>query len=115
MDSILIQARTGGDDDMPGIMNEDNNYRLDSTWGRTFKFIRKEYGISKKGQYLHREVKCQKEKIRPVKKKGEGGGGRRGECGPEKTGRTCEGGWGERRGQRAALVSGVPGARGTRF
>jgi len=46
MESILIQARTGGDDDMPGIMNEDNNYRLDSTWGRTFKFIRKEYGIS---------------------------------------------------------------------
>eukprot|EP00639_Heterosigma_akashiwo_P024955 CAMPEP_0194689946 /NCGR_PEP_ID=MMETSP0295-20121207/17978_1 /TAXON_ID=39354 /ORGANISM="Heterosigma akashiwo, Strain CCMP2393" /LENGTH=60 /DNA_ID=CAMNT_0039579213 /DNA_START=8 /DNA_END=187 /DNA_ORIENTATION=- len=33
MESILIQARTGGDDDMPGIMNEDNNYRLDSTWG----------------------------------------------------------------------------------
>ena len=48
MESILIQARTGGYyDDMPGIiLNEDNNYRLDSTWGRTFRFIRKEYGIS---------------------------------------------------------------------
>ena len=31
---------------MPGTMNEENNYHLDSTWGRTFKFIRKEYGIS---------------------------------------------------------------------
>mmetsp|Transcript_18732 Transcript_18732/g.32740 ORF Transcript_18732/g.32740 Transcript_18732/m.32740 type:complete len:117 (-) Transcript_18732:1655-2005(-) len=43
MESILIQARTGGDDDMPGTMNEDNNCHLDSTWGRTLKFIRKEY------------------------------------------------------------------------
>ena len=39
MESILIQARTGGDDDMPGTMNEDNNYRLDSTWERAFKFF----------------------------------------------------------------------------
>ncbi len=43
MESILIQARTGGDDRMPGTMNVDNNYRLDTTWGRTFKFIRKDY------------------------------------------------------------------------
>ena len=41
MESILIQARTGGDDRMPETMNKDNNYRLDTKWGRTFKFIRK--------------------------------------------------------------------------
>ena len=45
MESILIQARTGGDDKMPGTMNEDNNCRSDTTWGRTFKFIRKDYKI----------------------------------------------------------------------
>jgi len=47
---LLIQqaARTGDNDDMPGTMNKDynNNYRLDSTWGRAFKFIREEYGMS---------------------------------------------------------------------
>jgi len=46
---LLIQqaARTGDNGDMPGTMNKDyNNNRLDSTWGRAFKFIRKEYGIS---------------------------------------------------------------------
>jgi uncharacterized FlaG/YvyC family protein len=46
MESILIQARTGGDDEMPGTMNLENNYHLDSTWGRISKFIRKDYGIS---------------------------------------------------------------------
>ena len=42
MESILIQARTGGDDKMPGTINLDNNYRLHTKWGRTFKYILKD-------------------------------------------------------------------------
>ena len=39
-ESIYIQAHTGGNDGMRGVMNLDNNYRIDQSWNKVYSAVR---------------------------------------------------------------------------